>query len=145
MAVKERSFAGFDTRTLRGRRRRCCPNFGSTRDAAESAAPAEYLSRVPPTRTSRPSSSSTTTSLVRGQTRPRAQHARLKMPLLSRVADPLLGVFTGVLAYRLYEINPRNGFAERDRLFELIKWKQEKVARQQEAESHEVLAQQETK
>ncbi|KAI0810969.1 hypothetical protein BC629DRAFT_1589710 [Irpex lacteus] len=57
------------------------------------------------------------------------------MPLLSRVADPLLGVFTGVLAYHLYEINPRNNFAERDRLLELIKWKQEKVASQQEAEA----------
>ncbi|KAI0345162.1 hypothetical protein BDW22DRAFT_1354054 [Trametopsis cervina] len=57
------------------------------------------------------------------------------MPLLSRVADPLLGVFTGVLAYYLYEINPRNGIFERDRLVELVKWKQEKMSRGRESAS----------
>ncbi|KAI0689791.1 hypothetical protein BC835DRAFT_1241360, partial [Cytidiella melzeri] len=50
-----------------------------------------------------------------------------------RAADPLLGVFTGVLAYHLYEINPRNGFTDRDRLLELIKWKQAKIATEREA------------
>jgi hypothetical protein len=56
------------------------------------------------------------------------------------VADPILGVFTGLLAYHLYEINPRNGFSERDRLLELIKWKQAKMEREQKAKEGEPLA-----
>ena len=49
--------------------------------------------------------------------------------------DPLLGVFTGVFAYYLYENNPRTAPAERDRLMELVKWKREKI-RQEEEEKH---------
>lgn len=56
-------------------------------------------------------------------------------PLLSRGLDPLLGVFTGVFAYYLYENNPRTAPAERDRLMELVKWKREKI-RQEEEEKH---------
>ncbi|KAK0463945.1 uncharacterized protein EV420DRAFT_1116329 [Desarmillaria tabescens] len=33
--------------------------------------------------------------------------------LLSRGLDPLLGVFTGVLAYYLYETHPSNGISGR--------------------------------
>lgn len=57
------------------------------------------------------------------------------MPLLSRAVDPLLGVFTGVFAYYLYEVNPRNAIPERDRLLELIKWKQGKTARKEESQA----------
>lgn len=44
----------------------------------------------------------------------------------------MLGVFTGVFAYYLYETNPRTAPAERDRLIELIKWKRAKVQREEE-------------
>ncbi|CCM04606.1 uncharacterized protein FIBRA_06788 [Fibroporia radiculosa] len=43
--------------------------------------------------------------------------------LLSRTLDPILGVFTGVFAYYLYEINPRSGIAQGDRLSELTAWR----------------------
>lgn len=43
--------------------------------------------------------------------------------LLSRGLDPLLGVFTGVLAYYLYESHPRNAVPPDERLSALIKWK----------------------
>ncbi|ESK94535.1 hypothetical protein Moror_8002 [Moniliophthora roreri MCA 2997] len=43
--------------------------------------------------------------------------------LLHRVIDPILGVFTGVLAYYLYETHPRTGLPQDQRLTELLKWK----------------------
>lgn len=46
-------------------------------------------------------------------------------------ADPLLGVFTGVFAYYLYETNHRTAPPQQERLQELIKWKQAKTAREE--------------
>lgn len=44
----------------------------------------------------------------------------------------MLGVFTGVFAYYLYENNPRTAPAERDRLPELVKWKRDKMRKEEE-------------
>ncbi len=49
-----------------------------------------------------------------------------------RSLDPLLGVFTGVFAYYLYENNPRTAPPQQDRLQELITWKRAKWTREQE-------------
>ncbi|KAI0928425.1 hypothetical protein AcW1_005674 [Taiwanofungus camphoratus] len=46
--------------------------------------------------------------------------------LLSRALDPLLGIFTGMFAYGLYETNPRTAVPHQERLSELLKWKWEK-------------------
>ncbi|KAJ8078903.1 hypothetical protein PM082_013187 [Marasmius tenuissimus] len=43
--------------------------------------------------------------------------------LLSRALDPFLGVFSGVLAYYLYETHPRTALPHDQTLRELIKWK----------------------
>ncbi|KAF8327184.1 uncharacterized protein EI90DRAFT_3068208 [Cantharellus anzutake] len=43
--------------------------------------------------------------------------------LLSRGLDPLLGVFTGVLAYKMSESNPRTAPPPGDTLVRLVKWK----------------------
>ncbi|KAF9519921.1 hypothetical protein BS47DRAFT_1336646 [Hydnum rufescens UP504] len=43
--------------------------------------------------------------------------------LLSRGLDPVLGVFTGVLAYYLYERNPRTAPPPGEKLHELARWK----------------------
>ncbi|KAN0077096.1 hypothetical protein V8E55_010951 [Tylopilus felleus] len=43
--------------------------------------------------------------------------------LLSRGIDPLLGVFTGCLAYYLYETNPRTALPPDQRLAALLQWK----------------------
>ncbi|KAF8518811.1 hypothetical protein BU17DRAFT_48322, partial [Hysterangium stoloniferum] len=40
--------------------------------------------------------------------------------------DPILGVFTGVLAYYLSETNPRTAPRKEDTLYELLRWKQDK-------------------
>ena len=45
--------------------------------------------------------------------------------------DPLLGVFTGLFAYYLYENNPRTAPDERDRLLELVRWKRDKTQREE--------------
>ncbi|KAF9265485.1 hypothetical protein L218DRAFT_860027, partial [Marasmius fiardii PR-910] len=37
--------------------------------------------------------------------------------------DPILGVFSGVLAYHLYETHPRSALPHDQTLRELIKWK----------------------
>ncbi|KAJ3758440.1 hypothetical protein EV360DRAFT_43912, partial [Lentinula raphanica] len=37
--------------------------------------------------------------------------------------DPLLGVFTGFLAYYLHENHPRTALPQEQRLTELIRWK----------------------
>ncbi|KAH7889368.1 hypothetical protein F5I97DRAFT_1843775 [Phlebopus sp. FC_14] len=43
--------------------------------------------------------------------------------LLSRGLDPVLGVFTGCLAYYLYETHPRTALPPEQRLAALIEWK----------------------
>lgn len=40
--------------------------------------------------------------------------------------DPVLGVFTGVLAYYLYETNPRTALPPEQKLESLVRWKIEK-------------------
>jgi len=45
------------------------------------------------------------------------------MHLLSRTLDPVLGVFTGVLAYYLHESHPRTAPPEGSRLVDLLRWK----------------------
>ncbi|KAI0054151.1 hypothetical protein FA95DRAFT_1530199 [Auriscalpium vulgare] len=49
--------------------------------------------------------------------------------LLSRTLDPLLGLFTGVLAYYLSETNPRTALEPEQRLVPLIQWKLDKSRR----------------
>ncbi|KAI0797994.1 hypothetical protein C8Q75DRAFT_709482, partial [Abortiporus biennis] len=49
-----------------------------------------------------------------------------------RTVDPILGVFTGVFAYYLYETNPRTALPESERLVELAKWKWQKTVRERE-------------
>jgi len=53
--------------------------------------------------------------------------------LLSRALDPVLGIFTGVLAYYLYETNPRTAMPQDERLSELLKWKRAKWQNEREA------------
>jgi hypothetical protein len=43
--------------------------------------------------------------------------------MVSRGLDPLLGVFTGVLAYYLYETHPKNNMAPDERLMVLLEQK----------------------
>ncbi|KAG8813789.1 hypothetical protein FRC17_001428 [Serendipita sp. 399] len=45
------------------------------------------------------------------------------MPLLGRFWDPLLGVFTGVLAFQLRQNNPETAPPPNERLDHLLKWK----------------------
>lgn len=52
--------------------------------------------------------------------------------LLHRYVDPVLGVFTGVLAYYLHETHPRTALPPDQRLMELIRWKREKTQRERE-------------
>ncbi|KAH9180652.1 hypothetical protein EDB89DRAFT_1807182, partial [Lactarius sanguifluus] len=40
--------------------------------------------------------------------------------------DPVLGIFTGALAYYLYETNPRTAPSPEEKLDSLIRWKVEK-------------------
>ncbi|KAH9951452.1 hypothetical protein B0H21DRAFT_719076 [Amylocystis lapponica] len=53
--------------------------------------------------------------------------------LLSRALDPLLGIFTGTLAYYLYETNPRSVIPQEERLTELLRWKRVKWQSEREA------------
>lgn len=46
--------------------------------------------------------------------------------LLSRALDPLMGIFTGALAFYLYEINPRTAPEPEQKLENLLRWKIEK-------------------
>ncbi|WVR08897.1 hypothetical protein IAU60_005956 [Kwoniella sp. DSM 27419] len=46
-----------------------------------------------------------------------------KTYLLSRTLDPILGVFTGILAFHLNETNPRSAPPEGHTLRELAMWK----------------------
>ncbi|KIM30730.1 hypothetical protein M408DRAFT_327728 [Serendipita vermifera MAFF 305830] len=60
------------------------------------------------------------------------------MPLLSRTLDPLLGVFTGVLAFQLRQNHPRTAPPDDERLTSLIGWKLDmwkEARRQREAEA----------
>jgi hypothetical protein len=54
----------------------------------------------------------------------------LRLP--TRTLDPVLGIFTGVLAYYLYETHPRTAIPSDERLSELAKWKWSKWRREQE-------------
>ncbi|KAF8492124.1 hypothetical protein JB92DRAFT_3004272 [Gautieria morchelliformis] len=51
------------------------------------------------------------------------------MPFLSRLG-PLLGVFTGVLAFYLAETNPRTAPSPDDTQKELLRWKRDKWRRE---------------
>ncbi|KAI0374899.1 hypothetical protein BV20DRAFT_1010639 [Pilatotrama ljubarskyi] len=53
-------------------------------------------------------------------------------PLLSRTLDPILGVFTGFLAYYLYESHPRTAMPEELKLKSLLKWKYTKWQKERE-------------
>ncbi|KAI0726632.1 hypothetical protein C8Q72DRAFT_801445 [Fomitopsis betulina] len=53
-------------------------------------------------------------------------------PLLSRALDPLLGVFTGVFAYYLWEANPRTAMSQEQRLTALVQWKRDKWRQERE-------------
>ncbi|KAH8116776.1 hypothetical protein DFH11DRAFT_1131624 [Phellopilus nigrolimitatus] len=59
--------------------------------------------------------------------------------LLSRSLDPILGVFTGVLAFYMHETNPRTAPPSDESLLALAQWKREKWNRarveKEEAES----------
>ncbi|KAJ9093146.1 hypothetical protein QFC20_007194 [Naganishia adeliensis] len=57
--------------------------------------------------------------------------------LLGRYMDPMLGVFTGILAYHLHESNPRSRPEPGHRLQELVawQWNQSKEARRMREES----------
>ncbi|EIW65825.1 hypothetical protein TREMEDRAFT_35791 [Tremella mesenterica DSM 1558] len=46
-----------------------------------------------------------------------------KIYLLSRTLDPILGIFTGLLAYHLHESNPRSAPPPGHTLRELVRWK----------------------
>ncbi len=48
--------------------------------------------------------------------------AMARIYLLSRTIDPLLGIFTGLLAYHLHETNPRSALASGHTLQELVRW-----------------------
>ncbi|KAG9318672.1 hypothetical protein JVU11DRAFT_767 [Chiua virens] len=62
--------------------------------------------------------------------------------LLSRGIDPVLGVFTGCLAYYLYETNPRTALLPDQRLAALIQWK---LAKHQRGREDEKLPEREAK
>ena len=52
--------------------------------------------------------------------------------LLSRTLDPLLGIFTGLLAYRLHETNPRSAPPPGHTLQELVRWQWAEMRRSRE-------------
>jgi len=64
--------------------------------------------------------------------------------LLNSVLDPLLGVFTGVLAFHLRQTNPRTAPPDDERLTSLLSWKydmwREERRRKEEASEAEVWA-----
>jgi len=53
-------------------------------------------------------------------------------PLLSRALDPVLGIFTGIFAYYLYETNPRTAFLPGEKLPDLLRWKLSKWRQQRD-------------
>ncbi|KAK8844153.1 hypothetical protein IAR55_006947 [Kwoniella newhampshirensis] len=60
-----------------------------------------------------------------------------KAYLLSRTLDPLLGIFTGLLAFHLNETNPRTAPPPGHTLRELAAWKWEESRRQREGRDKE--------
>ncbi|KIJ46136.1 hypothetical protein M422DRAFT_778503 [Sphaerobolus stellatus SS14] len=55
------------------------------------------------------------------------------MPLLSKTLDPLLGIFTGALAFYLNQTNPRTAPPSGETLPELLRWKRDKMRKEQAA------------
>ncbi|GMK57112.1 hypothetical protein CspeluHIS016_0309520 [Cutaneotrichosporon spelunceum] len=55
--------------------------------------------------------------------------------LLSRTLDPLLGVFTGFLAYYLHETNPRTAPPPGHTLKDLVSWQMDQNKQRAEKES----------
>ncbi|KAF8315350.1 hypothetical protein DL93DRAFT_2079083 [Clavulina sp. PMI_390] len=51
--------------------------------------------------------------------------------IVPRTLDPLLGVFTGVLAFTLHERHPRTAPALGERLIDLVNWKRTQSAKPQ--------------
>lgn len=45
----------------------------------------------------------------------------------TRYIDPLLGIFTGILAYHLHETHPRTAPPPDQRLIELLRWKRDQI------------------
>jgi hypothetical protein len=64
--------------------------------------------------------------------------------LLSRGLDPVLGVFTGLLAYRLHETNPRSAPPEGHTLLALAGWRWG-VAKERRVEREAAHAETETR
>ncbi|KAJ9119925.1 hypothetical protein QFC24_005408 [Naganishia onofrii] len=64
--------------------------------------------------------------------------------LLGRYLDPMLGVFTGILAYSLHESNPRSRPEPGHRLQELVawQWKQSTQSRRSREERYGVFSEQ---
>jgi hypothetical protein len=62
-----------------------------------------------------------------------------------RWLDPCLGIFTGCLAYYLYETHPRTVRAPGDRLADLVKWKMGQMEERRRVESGGVDASEERK
>lgn len=62
---------------------------------------------------------------------------------LIRGLDPLLGVFTGVLAYYLYETNPRTAPPPDQRLLPLVQWKLDQRKKAKAASLAQLEAQEE--
>ena len=56
-----------------------------------------------------------------------------KTYLLSRALDPILGIFTGILAYQLHENNPRSAPAPGHTLRELVGWRWSEQTRARQA------------
>jgi Non-classical export protein 1 len=59
-------------------------------------------------------------------------HTRPRPNFCCSVFDPILGVFTGVLAYYLYENHPRTNLPPDQRLTSLIMWKRSEWMRERE-------------
>ncbi|KAF9013887.1 hypothetical protein BDQ17DRAFT_1341679 [Cyathus striatus] len=53
--------------------------------------------------------------------------------LLTRYLDPVLGLFSGVFAYYLYETHPRNTLPQHERLLPLLRWKWRKIHHERHA------------
>lgn len=73
-----------------------------------------------------PSSNICPQSSYLGEPLPVIRHEHRPNHFLASALDPLLGIFTGALAFYLYEINPRTAPAPEQKLENLVRWKIEK-------------------